>query len=164
MAEDLSENQEITFSIFGSTAKDNMKLEHIGLCIDHPISMAEWWVANLGFEFIRKMGTDEEGAAFITDHQGTVIEFAKLEEVPCLDLHGLEFIQLHFAIECGDTVREAERLVQNGAVLVGESPRNAYQNEKLIVRDPWGTYIQLINRKDKLQPRGINGKTESTAR
>lgn len=128
-----------------------MKLEHIGLCIEYPISMAEWWVANLGFEFLKKAGTDDEGVAFITDKQGTVIEFAKLEEVPCLDLNGLEFIQLHFAIECTNTVREAERLVSKGAVLIGESPRNAYPGEKLIIRDPWGTCIQLINRKEKLQ-------------
>ena len=128
-----------------------MKLEHIGLIIEHPISTAEWWVANLGFEWIRKLGTDDGGAAFITDQQGTVIEFAKLEEVPSLDLNGLKFIQLHFAIECDDTVREAERLVKLGAVMVGESPRNVYPNEKLIIRDPWGICIQLINRQDKLQ-------------
>jgi glyoxylase I family protein len=127
-----------------------MKLEHVGLCIEHPISIAEWWVANLGFEFIRKMGSDDDGVAFITDHQGTVIEFAKLEEVPCLDLKKLEFIQLHFAIECQNTALEAERLVKQGAELIGESPRNAYPNERLILRDPWGTCIQLVNRKDKL--------------
>lgn len=127
-----------------------MKLEHIGLCIQHPIAMAEWWVANLGFELIRKMGTDADGAAFIRDDQGTIIEFAKLHEVPCLDLNGLESIQLHFAIECHDPVQEAARLVEQGAVLIGESPRNAYPNEKIIVRDPWGACIQLINRKDKL--------------
>jgi glyoxylase I family protein len=129
-----------------------MKIEHIGLCIEYPISMAEWWVAHLGFELIRKAGTDDEGVAFITDNQGTVIEFGKLEEVPCLDLSSLKFIQLHFAIECQDTVQEARRLVKQGAVLIGESPRNAYPNEKLIMRDPWGTCIQLIHRKDKLQP------------
>jgi glyoxylase I family protein len=130
-----------------------MKLEHVGLCIENPISAAEWWVANLGFEFIRKLGTDEGGVAFITDNQGTVIEFGKLEEVPSLNLSGLEFIQLHFAIECNNTEQEAERLVKKGATLIGESPRNAYNNEKLIIRDPWDICIQLIKRKDKLEIR-----------
>jgi hypothetical protein len=129
-----------------------MKIEHIGLCIENPIATAEWWVANLGCKFLRKLGTDAGGAAFITDSQGTVIEFAKLEEVTCLDLNGLEFIQLHFAFDCADPVQEAERLVRQGATLIGESPRNAYPNEKLIIRDPWGTTIQLIHRKDRLQP------------
>ncbi len=130
-----------------------MKLEHIGLCIEHPITMAEWWVANLGFQFLAKTGTDDDGVAFITDDQGTILEFGRLEEVPCLDLNRLKFIQLHFAIDCDEPVREAERLVRQGATLVGESPRNAYTNEKLIVRDPWGTCIQLIHRKFKLPTR-----------
>jgi glyoxylase I family protein len=127
-----------------------MKIEHIGLCIEHPISVAEWWVAHLGFRWIRKLGTDEGGAAFITDQQGTVIEFGKLEEVPSLDVSRLESIQLHFALDCADTVQEAQRLVKAGATLVGESPRNAYKNEKVIIRDPWGNCIQLINRQEKL--------------
>jgi glyoxylase I family protein len=128
-----------------------MKIEHIGLCIENPISAAEWWVANLGFRFLRKLGTDAGGAAFIADHQGTVLEFAKLEEVPSLDLGKLEFIQLHFALECQDTMEEARRLEKVGAILVGESPRNAYKNEKLIIKDPWGICIQLIHREDPLK-------------
>ena len=52
-----------------------MKVEHIGLCIDHPISVAEWWVAHLGFKFLRKLGTDDNGAAFIADPHGIIIEF-----------------------------------------------------------------------------------------
>lgn len=130
-----------------------MKLEHIGLCIEYPISAAEWWVANLGFRFIRKLGTDKEGVAFISDTQGTVLELGKLAEVPCLNLDNLESIQLHFAIECDDPVQEAERLVKVGATLTGESPRNVYKNEKIIIKDPWGACIQLINRKDKLEVR-----------
>ncbi len=128
-----------------------MNVEHIGLCIDHPISVAEWWVAHLGFKFLRKLGTDDHGAAFIADPHGVVIEFGKLEEVPSLDLSRLQSIQLHFAMECNDPVQEAERLVKEGATSVGESPRNAYKNEKVIIRDPWGNCIQLINRQDKLR-------------
>jgi|WetSurMetagenome_2_1015567.scaffolds.fasta_scaffold1094149_2 glyoxylase I family protein len=127
-----------------------MKIEHIGLCIEYPISVAEWWVDHLGFEFLRKLGTDEGGVAFIADQHGTVIEFGKLEEVPSLDVNRLESIQLHFALECSDTMQEAQRLVKVGATLVGESPRNAYKNEKVILRDPWGNCLQLIKRQDKL--------------
>jgi hypothetical protein len=41
-------------------------------------------------------------------------------------------------------------LVTVGAELIGESPRNAYPGEKILVRDPWGFVIQLLNRQDKL--------------
>jgi hypothetical protein len=127
-----------------------MKLEHIGLIVDHPISMAEWWIENLGFECLRKSGTDEYGVAFLCDHSGSVVELAKLKELKGLDLRQLELIQLHFAIECSDPLQEAERLVGKGATFIGESPHNDYPNEKVILQDPWGAWIQLIRRKDKL--------------
>ncbi len=136
-----------------------MKIEHIGLCIENPISVAEWWVANLGFKFLRKLGTDEGGVAFISDQQGTVIELGKLEEIPCLDLSKLASIPLHFALDCNETVQEAQRLVKAGATFIGQSPRNTYENEKLIVRDPWGNTIQLINRLDKLREAEFSDQT-----
>jgi hypothetical protein len=45
---------------------------------------------------------------------------------------------------------EAQRLVAAGAKLVGESPKNTYPEEKILVRDPWEMTIQLLNRKEKL--------------
>lgn len=128
-----------------------MIIEHIGICVDNPISMAEWWVTNLDFKFLRILGDDNLGAAFIEDGKGTVIEIGKIPEVNCLDLNRLEPMQLHFALECIDPMKEAERLVNKGARFVGEAPRNEYLHEKILVCDPWGACIQLVNRKEKLK-------------
>ena len=38
-----------------------MKIEHIGFLVDNPISMGNWWVANLGFKILRQLGNDEDG-------------------------------------------------------------------------------------------------------
>ena len=113
--------------------------------------MGEWYRDNLGFEIIRCAGDDEDGVSFVVDSAGqTVLELGRLPEGPPLDPHSLSPLQLHIAVTCDDPTAEAERLVVAGAELIGESPRNASKGEKILLHDPWGFVIQLINRKDKL--------------
>lgn len=128
-----------------------MRIEHVGLCLPAPISMGHWYKDHLGFEILRSEGDDAEGVCFIVDSAGqTVLELGKLAEGPPLDPRALRPLQLHIAIECDDPTTEAQRLVAAGAEWVGESPRNAYPGEKVLVRDPWGFVIQLLNRQSKL--------------
>jgi catechol 2,3-dioxygenase-like lactoylglutathione lyase family enzyme len=129
-----------------------MRIEHIGICVTAPISMGEWYRDNLGFEIIQSTGNDVDGVSFVVDSEGeTVLEFGKLPEAPPLDAQSLLPLQLHIAVECKDPGAEAERLVDAGAELVGESPRNSYKGERVLIRDPWGYTLQLVNRKIKLQ-------------
>ena len=129
-----------------------MRVEHIGICVSAPVSMGRWYSDNLGFSVIRCAGDDTEGVSFIRDSEGkTILELGKLAEGPPLDPRCLLPLQLHIAIDCEDPEAEAERLVSVGAELIGESPRNSYKGEKVLVRDPWGYVIQLVNRTDKLE-------------
>ena len=129
-----------------------MNIEHIGLCVAAPITMGNWYRDHLGFRILWCAGDDNEGVSFITDSADkTVLELGKLREGPPLDPLALLPLQLHLGIECDDPVAEAERLISVGAELIGESPRNSYQGEKILVRDPWGFVIQLLNRQNKLQ-------------
>lgn len=129
-----------------------MKIEHIGICVAAPISMGEWYRDNLGFKVIRYAGNDVDGVSFVVDSEGkTVLELGKLPEGPPLDARSLLPLQLHIAVECENPSAEAERLTSAGAELVGESPRNSYEGEKVLIRDPWGYTIQLVNRKSKLE-------------
>lgn len=129
-----------------------MKIEHIGICVDAPISMGKWYRDNLGFEIIRSVGDDVDGVSFLADSEGkTILEFGKLPETPPLNGRSLMPLQLHIAVECENPGAEAERLVKAGAELIGESPRNTHKGEKILIRDPWGYTIQLVNRKDDLK-------------
>ncbi|MBN1810199.1 MAG: VOC family protein [Anaerolineae bacterium] len=128
-----------------------MRIEHIGICVPAPISMGDWYRDHLGFKILHSGGDDAEGVSFIVDSAGkTVLELGKLAEGPPLNPHSLSPLQLHIAIECQDPAAEAQRLVSVGGELIGESPRNAYQGEKILIRDPWGFVIQLLNRQSKL--------------
>jgi hypothetical protein len=128
-----------------------LNIEHIGICVTAPISMGVWYRDNLGFKIIRSVGDDADGVSFVADRKdGTILELGKLPEGPPLDGRRLLPLQLHIAIECENPSTEAERLINAGAELVGESPRNTYQGEKILIRDPWGYTIQIVNRKNKL--------------
>ncbi len=117
--------------------------------------MGKWYRDNLGFRIIRSAGDDTDGVSFVIDGESnTILELGKLPEGPPLDGRSLLPLQLHIAIECEDPAAEVERLIKAGAELVGESPRNKYKGEKILIRDPWGYTIQLVNRENKLSAIG----------
>lgn len=110
--------------------------------------MGKWYQDQLGFKIVRCAGNDVDGVSFLTDDEGkTILELARLPEGPPLDAQSLLPLQLHIAVECEDPNTESERLINAGAEFLGESPRNNYQGEKLLIRDPWGfsdrTYVLI---------------------
>ena len=128
-----------------------MRIEHIGLLSSTPIQMGHWYKEHLGFRIIIEAGTDADGVIFMDDDSGMVIEIGHLPGISPMEFRSHHPLSIHLAIECTSPENEARRLVEAGAELVGESLRNAYKGEKILVRDPWGLTIQLINRKAKLK-------------
>src|SRR5512135_3290884 len=125
---------------FGET---QLNIEHIGICVAAPISMGEWYRDHLGLRIVRSAGDDVDGVSFLIDGEGnTILELGRLPEGPPLDGRSLLPLQLHIAVESEDPTAEAERLVRAGAELLGESPRDRYMGEKILVRDPWVYTIQ----------------------
>jgi catechol 2,3-dioxygenase-like lactoylglutathione lyase family enzyme len=113
--------------------------------------MADWYSRHLGFHIIRQGGSDSDGGAFIVDECGyTVLEIFRIPDTGPLPLRNLAPIQLHIAIDCDKPYETAMALVKQGAEFVGEAPPNDYKGEKLLVRDPWGLVLQLVNRETKL--------------
>ena len=123
-----------------------MTIEHLGLLVSNPIQMGKWYKENLGFQILREAGTDTDGVVFMEDDRGTVIEIGRLPEASPLDVKSLNPLAVHLAVQCSHPENEARRLVEAGAEMIGESPRNAYKGEKILVRDPWGLTIQVVNR------------------
>ena len=61
-----------------------MKIEHIGICVEAPISMGNWYRDHLGFEILMQAGDDRDGVSFVAADNGTVLELGRLPEVPGL--------------------------------------------------------------------------------
>ena len=54
-------------------------IEHIGLCVENPYDMADWYVKNLGFHILKKGGNNDDGVVFIEDSKNnTVLELYNL--------------------------------------------------------------------------------------
>jgi catechol 2,3-dioxygenase-like lactoylglutathione lyase family enzyme len=128
-----------------------MKIEHIGLLVPAPISMAQWYKNYLGLRILKSSGTDAEGGVFLKDDaSGTILEFTKPANKKIVDFKSIDPLQIHLAVECPDPLALARKLEDVGASIVGDLPPAGTPIEILMVRDPWNVGIQLINRKQKL--------------
>jgi catechol-2,3-dioxygenase len=129
-----------------------MSIEHIGLCVDEPFDMADWYVKNLNFTILKKDGSKNDGVVFIEDSKGkTILELYNAPGIERINFSSLTPLQFHIAIEVENPYEKSLDLEKVGAKIEGESIRNNYKGEKYMVRDPWGVTLQILNRKPKLK-------------
>jgi catechol 2,3-dioxygenase-like lactoylglutathione lyase family enzyme len=129
-----------------------MRIEHIGLAVTAPQSMADWYVTHLGFHRRFDGGSDADGVAFIADPtQEVMLELFRIPGTPPLPWEELAPLTLHLALHSDDPPADAARLVQAGATFLERNPRTPNPGDILILlRDPWGGVIQLVKREKAL--------------
>jgi catechol 2,3-dioxygenase-like lactoylglutathione lyase family enzyme len=122
-----------------------MKLEHIALDVSDPDKFIDWWCHNLGFR------RSKPGSAFILDDTGVMgLEIYRTGETPQAPDYGkMNSMTLHVAFVSEDVKRDADRLVEAGAVLEQLTLDNP-QFHMAILRDPWGMPIQLCKRANSI--------------
>ena len=124
-----------------------MKIEHIGLSVSKPISMANWYVEHLGFIIRRQDGNDQKGLAFISDpEQETMLELFDNNVTPPLGSYHLSPAAVHIAITSQDPDADMQRLIKAGAVYIEGDSKKATGDVLVLLRDPWGNTIQLARR------------------
>jgi glyoxylase I family protein len=125
-----------------------MKIEHIGLAVTAPHTMADWYIRHLGFEMRLSRGSDADGMAFIADPaQDVMLELFRNPVTPAMTWEGLAPLTLHFALKSDDPLADADRLVAAGASFVERNARTPNAGDILILlHDPWGNVIQLARR------------------
>ena len=125
-----------------------MIIEHIGLAVTAPHSMADWYIQHLGFTLRRGGGSDQDGVAFIADpSQEVMIELFRNPVTPAMTWDGLAPLTLHFALKSDDPLADAARLVAAGATFIERNARTPNPGDILILlHDPWGNVLQLVKR------------------
>ncbi len=125
-----------------------MIIEHIGISVAAPLSMAEWYVQHLGFTIRRSRGDDRDGVAFISDpDQGVMLEIFKNPVTPPLDSSSLVPLALHIALKSPDPAADVARLERAGAKRADPNAPIPDRGDILVLmRDPWGNVIQLVKR------------------
>lgn len=131
-----------------------MKMEHIGMQVEDPVAMCDWYCRHLGFRTLRKQDA-MPFTMFLADSAGSMmLEIHRHEEVPIPipDYRAMDPLVLHLAFDVGDEAIEAaaKRLIAAGATEAKGLTTTAAGDKLLMLRDPWGTSVQLAKRAKRM--------------
>jgi catechol-2,3-dioxygenase len=123
------------------------EMEHIGICVEKPIEMANWYQDVLGFNIKFAAQDEEKAVAFITDSSDKVmLEFGKIPNVLPLTNKLDHHLQLHIALRSDNPDKDAKYLMSMGATFIEKCPIKRSGENLIALRDPWGNTIELAKR------------------
>lgn len=123
-----------------------MKLEHLALQVADPAAMAEWYARHLGCSIARSAGPPVP-VRFVLDSPGTVmLELYRNPRVPVPDYGSMDPVLLHIAFVSADPAADRDRLVKAGARVIEDLNTNPARDQFVMLRDPWGLPLQLVQR------------------
>ncbi len=123
------------------------EIEHIGISVEKPIEMANWYQETLGFNIKFSAEDEEKGVAFLTDRDDKVmLEFGRIPNISPLTERTNHHLQLHIALKSENPDKEAEYLVSKGATFIERCPIKRPGENLIVLSDPWGNTIQLVKR------------------
>ena len=131
-------------------AFSEMRFEHLAINVDDPVSVAKWFVDNLGMKLIKQGGAPSFGT-FIGDADNNfTFELYHNKDVPVIDFKSINYNSIHFAFQAKDIVAAKENLLKNGAT-VAEALKETPNGDKVVMlRNPWGLPIQIVQRKNMM--------------
>jgi catechol 2,3-dioxygenase-like lactoylglutathione lyase family enzyme len=123
-----------------------VKIEHFALQVPEPVAMADWYVKHLGFSIARK-GGEPSHARFLADTSGSVmLEIYRNPAATVPDYRKADPLLMHVAYDSDNPAADRDRLVQAGAAIVDELTTTPSGDTIVMLRDPWGVPIQLVQR------------------
>ena len=126
--------------------KNRIRLEHVAINVEDPVSMAKWYGENLGMKVVRK-GPPPINMHFISDAGGNMmleIYHNPPDAVP--DYSSMDPLLLHISFMVDNVKSIREKLIAAGATTVGEITITSSGDELAMLRDPWGVAIQFVKR------------------
>ncbi|MCU0600587.1 MAG: VOC family protein [Desulfobacterales bacterium] len=126
---------------------NSSKIEHIGFVIANPCAAADWYAKHLGFTVLRK--ADNNSVAFIQEpHCGLIFELIGNPEIHPIDSDLTHPLQVHLAFKSNGIETDIRRLSHAGASFVMHCQTPDPEAKVCILKDPFGLYIQLAQRKE----------------
>lgn len=124
-------------------------IEHIGLVVKDSEAMARWYQEALGFNVLNSFETENGHVAFIQCSQtGLIFELISDRTLACVENALSHPLQLHIAFKSSNIEADKNRLLELGAEFMTDCATADPDATVLIVKDPWGNYIQLAQRKE----------------
>jgi len=130
-----------------NTVRENrIRLEHVAINVEDPVSMAKWYGRNLGMKLVRK-GPPPINMHFISDAGGNMmLEIYNNPPDAVPDYTSMDPLLLHIAFMVDDVKSIREKLIAAGATAVGEVTVTSSGDELAMLRVPWGVAIQFVKR------------------
>lgn len=127
-----------------------MRIEHIGMQVEDPVAMCDWYCRNLGFRAVRTQDAMPFTMFLADSADAMMLEIHRHEEVPIPvpDYRAMDPLVLHLAFDVGEEPIEtvAARLIAAGATEAKGMVVTALGDKLMMLRDPWGTSVQLVRR------------------
>ncbi|MEX0882224.1 MAG: VOC family protein [Cyclobacteriaceae bacterium] len=122
-----------------------MKIEHIALNVNDPLSISTWYEKHLGLRVIKKMKASPF-MTFLADDSGKImVELYNNPKSTVLDFSNLNPLVLHLAFVTEDPGADQSRLLEAGAKLISDDTLED-GTRLIMMRDPWGLAIQFCKR------------------
>lgn len=129
------------------------EIEHIGITVEEPVKMAQWYKKVMGFS-IKLSSLNDEGensVAFLADGKDRVLlEFGKISGVERLSSRIDHHLQFHIAVKSDDPDADMKYLIDHGATFIEICPVAMPGNRLIVLNDPWGNCIQLVKRNSNI--------------
>ncbi len=123
-----------------------MKIEHVALFVQEPVSVARWYEEHLGLKVVRSSEQRPALTRFLADSDGTTVLEIYGGTLPVPDYAAMDPLLLHVAFATDDLPRTRERLLAAGATAEGDITITPTGDQLAMLRDPWGLALQLAHR------------------
>ncbi len=126
-------------------AAAEMWIEHVALDVPAPEATAKWWCENLGFHIKAKLPVPPYAIFIVNSSDCFAMELYRDPNTPFApNYHKMSPDKMHIAFASNDLEGDLCRLTAAGATLVSRVQN--FGNELVMLRDPAGIPIQLVNR------------------
>jgi len=123
-----------------------MKIEHFAYQTQNPVAVAQWYVAQLGCQVKRASGPPGH-AHFLADSAGSVmLEIYNNPRIQTPAYRDMDPLLLHLAFVSDNPSGDRDRLVAAGATIADDLGTTPAGDVIVMLRDPWGFAIQLVQR------------------
>jgi len=130
----------------------NIRPEHFATNTTDSRAKAKWYADNLGMDILRQGGLPDYGTFVADSGKDMMLELYQKKEFPFIDYNKINPVSIHLAFVVNNVGVYKKKLLNGGAKLVNDIPKSASGDKVLVMRDPWGFPIQLIQRAVPLLP------------
>jgi len=131
-----------------------MKIEHVALFVQDPVSVARWYEEHLGLRVVRSSEQRPSLTRFLADSEGTTVLEIYAGTLPVPNYAAMDPLLLHVAFATNDLPATRDRLLAAGATAEGDITVTPAGDRLAMLRDPWGLALQLAHRPTPLASTG----------